>query len=84
MDEKRAPSTSGRRRRSGPGSSRSLSAFISYDETMLGAVREKKLVFVALLVTSFAEGFAIGVVMWEGEPATEEKPKSGEPSIRGT
>jgi hypothetical protein len=40
---------------------------------MLGAVR-KKLAFIALLATSFAVGFAIGVSMWEGEPATEEKP----------
>ena len=51
---------------------------------MLGAVREKKLVFVALLAVAFAVGFAIGVSMWEGEPATEEKSKSGEPAVRGT
>ena len=53
-----------------------------YNEAMLGLVR-KKLVFVALLAVAFAVGFAIGVSMWEGEPATE-KSKSGEPAIRGT
>jgi hypothetical protein len=56
---------------------------ISYNEAMLGLVR-KKLVFVVLLAVSFAAGFAIGVSMWEGEPATEEKPKSAEPAIHAT
>ncbi len=50
---------------------------------MLGVVR-KKLVFVTLLAISFAIGFDIGVYMWEGEPTTEEKSKSGEPAIRAT
>jgi hypothetical protein len=56
---------------------------ISYNEAMLGLVR-KKLVFVVLLAVSFAAGFAIGVSMWEGEPTTEEKSKSGEPAIHAT
>jgi hypothetical protein len=50
---------------------------------MLGLFR-KKLVFVVLLAVSFAAGFAIGVSMWEGEPPTAEKSKSGEPAIHGT
>ena len=56
---------------------------ISYNEAMLGLVR-KKLVFVVLLTVSFAAGFAIGVSMWEGEPATEEKSKGAEPAIHAT
>ena len=59
------------------------SSMISYNEAMLGLVR-KKLVIVVLLAVSFAAGFAIGVSMWEGEPATEEKSKSGEPAIHAT
>jgi hypothetical protein len=84
LDEKRDPSTSGRKIGAGWDSSGLRSSFISYNEAMLGAVREKKLVFVTLLAVAFAVGFAIGVSMWEGEPATEEKSKSGEPAIRGT
>ena len=56
---------------------------ISYNEAMLGLAR-KKLVIVVLLAVSFAAGFAIGVSMWEGEPATEEKSKSAEPAIHAT
>jgi hypothetical protein len=50
---------------------------------MPGVLRMKQ-VFIALLAVMFAAGFAIGVSMWEGEPAMEEKPKSGEPAIRAT
>jgi hypothetical protein len=50
-----------------------LSTFISYDEAMLAAVR-KNLAFIALRAIAFAVGFAIGVSMWEGEPATEQMP----------
>ena len=67
----------------GQGPSRLWSSMISYNEAMLGLVR-KKLVIVVLLAVSFAAGFAIGVSMWEGEPATEEKSKSGEPAIHAT
>ena len=67
----------------GRGPSRLWSSMISYNEAMLGLVR-KKLVIVVLLAVSFAAGFAIGVSMWEGEPATEEKSKSGEPAIHAT
>jgi len=44
--------------------------FISYNEVVLGATR-KKFIFVVLLAVSFAVGFAIGVFMWEGEPAPD-------------
>ena len=57
--------------------------FISYNEAMLGAAK-KKVLFVTLLAVSFAVGFAIGVSMWEGEPATDGNSKSGEPAIRAT
>jgi hypothetical protein len=59
------------------------SLFISYNELVL-AVAKKRLIFVALLAVSFAVGFAIGVSMWEGEPATEGNSKSGEPAIQFT
>jgi hypothetical protein len=59
------------------------SLFISYNELVL-AVAKKRLIFVALLAVSFAVGFAIGVSMWEGEPATEGNSKSGEPAIQVT
>ena len=54
--------------------------FISYNEVVLGATR-KKFIFVVLLAVSFAVGFAIGVFMWEGEPAPDGNSKSGEPAI---
>jgi hypothetical protein len=57
--------------------------YISYNEVVL-AVAKKRLIFVALLVVSFAVGFAIGVSMWEGEPATDGNSKSGEPAIQVT
>ena len=50
---------------------------------MLGAAK-KKVLFVTLLAVSFAVGFAIGVSMWEGEPATDGNSKSGEPAIQIT
>ena len=57
--------------------------FISYNEVALRATR-KKFIFVVLLAVSFAVGFAIGVSMWEGEPATDGNSKSGEPAIQVT
>ena len=59
------------------------SLYISYNEVVL-AVAKKRLIFVALLAVSFAVGFAIGVSMWEGEPATDGNSKSGEPAIQVT
>ena len=59
------------------------SLYISYNEVVL-AVTKKRLIFVALLAVSFAVGFAIGVSMWEGEPATDGNSKSGESAIQVT
>jgi hypothetical protein len=65
------------------GSLSGLRSLFIYNAVVL-AVAKKRLIFVALLVVSFAVGFAIGVSMWEGEPATDGNSKSGEPTIHVT